>query len=446
MARFGRTVADQVIDAVGGRLGAARRPGVAATLGRAEHHRCAGGRPERGNPWRRTRASRMRLEAVSGWLRGDTLESRAGLSGSQAVSERDLLAGTAFSMTGETDGGGLVALWGRGATTSFDGRESSLSVDGEVANLMFGADWSGGALTAGLMLSHARGSGGYRGESDDMVESTLTGVYPYGRYAASERVTVWGVAGYGAGALTLKQEGAAPVETDMDLMMAGVGLRGVVMEAPEGGGPELAVKSDAMAARTTSDAVQGLEAATAEVTRLRLGLEGGWRVTAAGGGEFVPRLEVGVRHDGGDAETGLGVDIGGGDAETGLGVDIGGGGGDRTAAPRGCAGVDAARCIAHSRMCIEIPYGPVGIVNAQSLRRVWNLALRILDSGSSSSVTRAWATGPPPTMPEPPTPARVAFVRPAAQRRSTNSGGCRHGTDSIQVDSLARSVRSLLLA
>ena len=126
---------------------------------------------------------------------------------------------------------------------------------------------------------------------------------------------MWGVAGYGAGALTLKQEGAAPVETDMDLMMAGVGLRGVVMEAPEGGGPELAVKSDAMAARTTSDAVQGLEAAAggnAEVTRLRLGLEGSRRVVAGGGGEFVPRLEVGVRHDGGDAETGLGVDIGGG--------------------------------------------------------------------------------------------------------------------------------------
>ena len=273
-------------------------------------------------------ASRMRLEAVSNWLRGDTLESRAGLSGAQAVSERDLLAGTAFSMTGKTEGGGLVALWGRGATTSFDGREGSLSVDGEVANLLLGADWSGGALTAGLMLSHARGSGDYRGESDGKVESTLTGVYPYGRYAASERVTVWGVAGYGAGALTLKQEGGAAVETDMDLMMAGVGLRGVVMEAPESGGPELAVKSDAMAARTTSDAVQGLEAATAEVTRLRLGLEGSGRVGAGGGGELVPRLEVGVRHDGGDAETGLGVDIGGGlawsDRASGLTAEVSG--------------------------------------------------------------------------------------------------------------------------
>ena len=44
----------------------------------------------------------------------------------------------------------------------------------------------------------------------------------------------------------------------MDLMMAAVGLRGVAMKAPESGGPELAVKSDAMVVRTTSDAVQGL--------------------------------------------------------------------------------------------------------------------------------------------------------------------------------------------
>ena len=128
--------------------------------------------------------------------------------------------------------------------------------------------------------------------------------------------------------MTLKQEDDAAIETDMDLMMAAVGLRGVAMKAPESGGPELAVKSDAMVVRTTSDAVQGLEAATAEVTRLRLGLEGSWRVVASGGGEFVPRLEIGVRHDGGDAETGFGVDIGGGlawlDRASGIAAEVSG--------------------------------------------------------------------------------------------------------------------------
>ena len=327
LARFGRTVANQVIDAVDGRLGAARRPGVEATLA----GQSIGGAPE-GDGTRQSMAeeteARARLEAVTSWLRGGTGDSRAGLFDSRVVSERDLLAATAFSMTGMAKDGGSVGLWGRGAIASFDGRESRLSVDGEVANVMLGADWSGGALTAGLMLSHARGSGSYRGESDGKVESTLTGIYPYGRYAASERVTVWGVAGYGAGSLTLKQEDDAAIETDMDLMMAVVGLRGVAMKAPESGGPELAVKSDAMVVRTTSDAVQGLEAATAEVTRLRLGLEGSWRVVSGGGGEFMPRLGMGVRHDGGDAETGFGVDIDGGlawsDRARGIAAEVSG--------------------------------------------------------------------------------------------------------------------------
>ena len=67
-----------------------------------------------------------------------------------------------------------------------------------------------------------------------------------------------------------------------------------------------------MAVRTSSEKAPGLVAARAEVTRLRLGLEGRWRGIEAGGSELVPRLEVGVRHDGGDAETGFGLDLGGG--------------------------------------------------------------------------------------------------------------------------------------
>ena len=100
LGRFGRTVADQVIDAVDGRLGAARRPGVEATLA----GRSIAGAPE-GDGTRQSMAedaaSRVRLEALSNWLRGDTGERREGLFGSSVVSERDLLAATAFSMTGK---------------------------------------------------------------------------------------------------------------------------------------------------------------------------------------------------------------------------------------------------------------------------------------------------------------------------------------------------------
>ena len=114
-----------------------------------------------------------------------------------------------------------------------------------------------------------------------------------------------------------------------------------MIQAPPAGGPELAVKTDAMAVRTSSDAVRGdaggagpgsgsgagnLAAATADVTRLRLGLEGIWRGLKIGTGTLEPRLDLGVRHDGGDAETGFGLDLGGGlawsDPATGVRAEI----------------------------------------------------------------------------------------------------------------------------
>ena len=64
------------------------------------------------------------------------------------------------------------------------------------------------------------------------------------------------------------------------------------------------------------------------MTRLRLGLEGTWRGLAIGTGTLEPRLEVGLRHDGVDAETGFGLDLGGGlawsDPSSGLRAEVSG--------------------------------------------------------------------------------------------------------------------------
>ena len=100
-------------------------------------------------------------------------------------------------------------------------------------------------------------------------------------------MTLWGVAGYGAGSLTLTPEGQSAIETDIDLAMAAAGCWS--RRRPRAG-PELAAVTDALGVRTTSAAVRG----------------------NAGSGALTPRLEVAVRHDGGDAETGFGLDLGGG--------------------------------------------------------------------------------------------------------------------------------------
>ena len=326
LSRFGRTVAEQVLDAVEERIRSAPQAGVQVTV--AGQRIGAAQAPE--TEALEEAEAQARLEDFTTWLAGEA-EEQESRTGSRAVAPRELLTGSSFALTTGADGigGGLVSLWGRGALMRFDGRELSLS--GEVTGALLGADWTRERWTTGLMLSHARGEGSYRGANSGKVSSTVTGLYPYGRYAVTDRVTVWGAAGYGVGTLTLTPEGGEALKTDMDLMMAAAGLRGVAVEAPAEGGPELAVKTDAMGVRTSSEATEDsaggkLAAAEADVTRLRLGLEGTWRGLEIGTGTLEPRLEIGVRHDGGDAETGFGLDLGGGlawsDPGTGVRAEV----------------------------------------------------------------------------------------------------------------------------
>jgi len=315
LVRFGRTAADQVLEAVDTRLRGTRAPGIEAT---AAGQRLSFDNAAEDTEAQAERDEEARTQALTAWLRGEDGEAdRTALSGARTVSARDLFTGTSFSLTRGTPGEGTVSTWGRGAVSTFDGREGVLTLDGEVGNLMLGAEFSRERAMAGLMLSHARGSGGYRGASEGRIEASLTALYPYGRYAVSERLSVWGVAGYGEGRLTVEREELAALETSIDLAMASVGVRGTLLEAPAEGGVELAVTSDAMAVRTTSEAVRGevgvtdnLAAAEAGVTRLRLGLEGSRAFRFSGGASLVPSVELGMRHDGGDAETGFGADIG----------------------------------------------------------------------------------------------------------------------------------------
>ncbi len=324
IARFGRTVAEQVIDAVEARMRAPRVPGTELSLA---GQRVGGSVSPDGTVQTDDVAQAGAGRNLAEWFgNGNDPERRLG-PGSQTMTQRDLLVGSSFSFTGGTPRTGTYALWGRGAVTRFDGREDGLSLDGEVTSGMLGADWSRDALMAGLVVSHSLGEGSYRGESGDGgITSSLTGLYPWGRYALSERLSVWGVAGYGEGTLTLTPEGQAPIRTDLDLLMAAAGLRGVLVQAPETGGFELAVKTDAMGVRTSTAKAQGLEAEEAEVTRLRLGLEGSRPFRFEGGASLTPSVEIGARHDGGDAETGFGVEIGGGlawsDPERGLSAEV----------------------------------------------------------------------------------------------------------------------------
>ena len=336
MSRFGRTVAEQVLTAVEGRIRAPRTPGAEVVVA---GERIGLGPLFGAGSLDGGAESEREARRLADWLRDETDPDRRQDMDTRTVTPRDLLPRSSFSLAAGNPSEGQYALWGEAAVTRFDGREGDLAVDGEVTSAFVGADWSrgpgsasgAGAAMLGLILSHSRGEGAYRSGGGGTVSATLTGLYPWGRYALSERLATWAAAGYGEGALTLTPGGGdgagrAALRTDLDLAMGAAGLRGIVVEAPETGGPELAVTADALGVRTTSAAVPGLAAADADVTRLRLGLEGAWAVRLEGGGTLTPSLEIGVRHDGGDAETGAGADLGGGlawsDPARGLAAEV----------------------------------------------------------------------------------------------------------------------------
>ena len=204
----------------------------------------------------------------------------------------------------------------------FDGWDGDLSVEGDVTSALLGADWRHGALTAGLVAAHSEGDGAYRASSSNgEVSASLTGFYPWGRYAPSERLSLWGVAGYGRGTQRLKPEERPAVRTDLDLLMAAAGLRGTLAAAPRTGGFGLALKTDAFLVRTTSDKAEGVAAVRADANRLRLLLEAS-RPFSLDRVVLIPRVELGLRLDGGDAESGTGVEVGAGMGYSGERVTV----------------------------------------------------------------------------------------------------------------------------
>ena len=114
-----------------------------------------------------------RITWLSAKMNGGADPARQGLGSrprspgyGQTAAERDLLPGSSFSLTAETDGKGFVSIWGRGAMTRFSGREPApaqtggdLSVDGEMASGLLGAAWTRGRWTTGLLVTHSLGEG-----------------------------------------------------------------------------------------------------------------------------------------------------------------------------------------------------------------------------------------------------------------------------------------------
>ena len=256
-----------------------------------------------------------RHRLTSGW------NDPATVTAARRVTARELLLGTSFRAVLGQGAGSQWTSWGQGASVSrFSAAVPGLGLTGEAATGSMGMDYERGRLLMGFAMTHSVGEGTARDAGwRYALGSTATMAMPYARLALSDRVSVWGMAGTGSGTLSLDLDGSVPqsYRTDLSMTLAATGVRGDLVTPAEPGGFALALKADAFWVRTESDRVTASEfgslmGARGESSRVRAMLDGSRTFSFASGAALTPKLELGVRHDAGDAETGTGLEVGAG--------------------------------------------------------------------------------------------------------------------------------------
>ena len=257
LARFGRTAAVHVVEQVEARVNAPRAPGFDGQVAGRQINRdmgktfavdlvrqLAGGRaggmgvglsgpdlqPASGMPASGLGAPSAMADRTT--MRGRQPSSGLGI-GLGLGGREQLLGGSSFALNRAT-GGGVLSLWSHSASSSFAGQDGALALGGDVRSTMFGADYARERMITGVSLAHTRGLGTYAGVDSGQMTSAVTGLYPWIGFKASERVTVWTVAGYGAGGLMLQPGTGTPVETGLSMAMVAGGGRGEIVANGEG--------------------------------------------------------------------------------------------------------------------------------------------------------------------------------------------------------------------
>ena len=175
----------------------------------------------------------------------------------------------------------------------------------------------GSNALAGLSVSRSRGSFDYRASGPNgeagggAYDLRLTGVHPYLGWSAAPGLDVWGTVGHAWGELRIVDHLVArPLTSAATLDSGAVGVSGRLLQR---GTTRLNLNGEASLARLDIAGDGALiEAIAVNMRRLRLTTEASRELVFSSGGSLTPWGELGLRHDGGDGETGAGLEIGGG--------------------------------------------------------------------------------------------------------------------------------------
>ena len=257
------------------------------------------------------------MEVIGGRFtaKGPLLQLDAGATDAEAA-----LAGVAFAAPAP----GGMALWGRGSMSGFD----TATEAGSVLSGYLGVDWrTAPEILFGAAVAYSRAGDvnyNYRSADDGAVARgkttiTMAAVLPYAHYSLLPGLGLWAMAGLGGGTAVVTPAGSAePTETAVSLSLGAAGGR---YDLLGWSGGSAAVKADAFLAMLSSGEKPGLAAARSTPYRVRLLAEARHRWQFWEESWLEPVVEAGGRYDGA-----LGAELAGGisyrHAGIGLGVDV----------------------------------------------------------------------------------------------------------------------------
>ena len=210
---------------------------------------------------------------------------------------------------------------GRGSQRSLSLDKGALDWSGDLFSVHMGVDTTplGESLRGGLAASWFEGEIEYTDRSGETAikgthESRMTALHPYmgwsgpGGSRCGGRLVTATARSRSRTAEVVDRFGVQKGDSEF----VGAALGGSV-PVRSWGGVKLALKGSGEATRySVDDNGEAIAAVSVDTHRLRLSAEGSRAYALSGGGTLTPSLEVGARWDGGDGETGAGVELGAG--------------------------------------------------------------------------------------------------------------------------------------
>ena len=297
--------------------------------------------------WRMAEAAQGDPPAASADLAGLTGLYRALLANERALQDGSydlakVLGGSSFLVPLSSHDGDFgsevgIAVWGGGDfRTIGGGAADTVDWDGSVWSARLGADMRFvDSLLTGIAVSWASGALDYvdatpRDPRVGTYATWLVNVHPYVGWTTPD-FGLWASGGFGFGGVTLDDSEEDAQEADLTQWSVGAGGSVTLLSTDwfiAGGTTAVKLKAEGFLAGATvaeneSKVIQEL---TVGVNQARAAIEASHAQHFAGGGSLRPSLEIGGRFDGGDGETGAGLEVGGGltYADPGSGLTVAG--------------------------------------------------------------------------------------------------------------------------